>query len=381
MLKATSSVRSILFMGFNQTRSCLCVGTSSGFQIWDIVPAFKLRYRRDLQGGVGLVHILFRTNLVALVGGGENPAFPPNQVVIWDEMTGAAIAHLEFPIEVRSVKLLRDRIVVAVDGKVYVYRFEDLALMYTVFTVNNPRGLLDVSENVLVFPGAKTGYVYVRNRNRGKPLHAHANGIQCMALNADGSLLATASVMGTLVRVWDTSSLVKVAELRRGKDSAQILSISFSLDSKMLSVSSDHRTIHVFHLPVPTKEGEEEDEKKKKKKKEEEEAPLEPTYGSLLWNYLWPASAVVQDAGVTAVSFAQLRGGPERALCCFGSSNSSKPAKEKGCSCSSKEDEEEEEEEVWAIGDDGKAHLYTLKKNKPVSHVINDFILKKSPSP
>jgi WD40 repeat protein len=51
-----------------------------------------------------------------------------------------------------------------------------------------------------------------------------------------------------VIRVWDTTTGEKVAELRRGKDKAEINCIAFSKDSAWLCVSSDKGTIHVFGL-------------------------------------------------------------------------------------------------------------------------------------
>lgn len=51
---------------------------------------------------------------------------------------------------------------------------------------------------------------------------AHQNELGCIALNQQGTRIATASNQGTLIRVWDATTKVQLVELRRGSDQATV---------------------------------------------------------------------------------------------------------------------------------------------------------------
>lgn len=114
-------------------------------------------------GGIGYVEMLFRCNILALIGGGRNPRYPSNKVMIWDDHQIRCIGELSFRSEVRAVKLRRDRIIVALDQKVYVYNFADLKMIDQIETMPNPTGLCAIcsfpANNVLVCPGLQRGHV------------------------------------------------------------------------------------------------------------------------------------------------------------------------------------------------------------------------------
>lgn len=79
-------------------------------------------------------------------------------------------------------------------------------------------------------------------------INAHEGALTCLAMNLQGTRLATASEKGTLIRVFDTVQGTKLAELRRGTSSSHIYCINFNYKSTHLVVSSDHGTIHIFNL-------------------------------------------------------------------------------------------------------------------------------------
>eukprot|EP01116_Phalansterium_solitarium_P006018 TRINITY_DN18327_c0_g1_i1.p1 TRINITY_DN18327_c0_g1~~TRINITY_DN18327_c0_g1_i1.p1 ORF type:complete len:348 (-),score=96.68 TRINITY_DN18327_c0_g1_i1:237-1280(-) len=251
-LKPADSVNELLHVGFNQDHGCFACGTEKGFCIFNCDP-LKERFRRDFDAGIGIVEMLFRCNILALVGGGKNPKYPPNKVMIWDDYQNKCIAELEFRSPVRAVKLRRDRIVVVLDTKVYVYNFVDLALIHQVETYANPRGLCALSPSsntVLAVPGTKPGTVHVElyDLKTTQTIAAHNNSLTQVVLNLEGTRLATASEKGTLIRIFNPKNGDQLRELRRGADKAEIYSLSFNQASTWLCVSSDKGTVHIYGL-------------------------------------------------------------------------------------------------------------------------------------
>ena len=253
---------SLLFLNFNQDQGCFACGTDAGFRIYNCDP-FKETFRRRFDatnaggagGGIGIVEMLFRCNILALVGGGRAPRYSPNKVMLWDDHQSRCIGELSFRVEVRAVKLRRDKIVVVLEHKIYVYNFSDLKIVHQTDTVANPKGLCALSptqgHTVMACPGLNKGQVRVELYDVGatKFISAHDGDLAMLALSLDGARLATASEKGTLVRVYDTASATLLREFRRGADRATIYSIAFSATNEFLACSSDKGTVHVWAVP------------------------------------------------------------------------------------------------------------------------------------
>jgi autophagy-related protein 18 len=82
-------------------------------------------------------------------------------------------------------------------------------------------------------------------------IEAHNSPLSCIALNSDGTLLATASEKGTIIRVFSIPDAQKLYQFRRGSMPARIFSMSFNSTSTLLSVSSATETVHIFRLGAP----------------------------------------------------------------------------------------------------------------------------------
>lgn len=64
----------ILYLGFNQDQGCFSCGTENGFKIFNTYP-FQETYNCQLGGGIGQVEMLYRSNILGIVGGGSQPKY------------------------------------------------------------------------------------------------------------------------------------------------------------------------------------------------------------------------------------------------------------------------------------------------------------------
>ncbi len=100
------------------------------------------------------------------------------------------------------------------------------------------------SGEVLLFDAVKLEAVNV--------VEAHRSPLSCVTFNNEGTILATASDKGTIIRVFSVPDAHKLYQFRRGSMPARIYSMAFNITSTLLCVSSATETVHVFKLGPPS---------------------------------------------------------------------------------------------------------------------------------
>ncbi|KIO25025.1 hypothetical protein M407DRAFT_25665 [Tulasnella calospora MUT 4182] len=272
---------------FDADCSIFATSTPHGFAVYKTNP-LKLIRRRNLTGTISKILPLHSTNLIFLVGGGRNPQYPPNKVILWDEALGRVVGEIEFSEQVRGLACRRGTLVVALKRRVVQFEISPQGIVKTREwdTCDNERGLVALAtaegSTLLIMPGPpgpNAGHVrlvhlkpcppkpppspppntapskestssssFAPPRDPVSIIKAHTTSLSCLAVTRSGRYLATTSSRGTLLRVWDTLNGQMVREFRRGADQAFIYGIAFRPDEAEICVWSDKGTIHIFKI-------------------------------------------------------------------------------------------------------------------------------------
>lgn len=170
---------------------------------------------------------------------------------------------------------------VVLEEEIYVYDIGNMSLLHTIATSPNPNAIFALSpsseRSYMAYPlpkpredqgGARpahapppsvfvpptSGEVIIYDTILGKAVNvieAHRSPLCCVALNSEGTRVATASETGTIVRVFSVPDGQKLYQFRRGTIPSTIYHMSFNLSSTLLCVSSTTETVHIFRLVTP----------------------------------------------------------------------------------------------------------------------------------
>lgn len=260
----------LLSYGFNQEHSCFVCGTTAGFRVYTAKPVSEVHRRENSQQSsafshrsVALISMLFKTNIFAMVTvSDDDPSSGLNKVQIWDDQKGKFVGELRSRNEVKGVYLRRDIIAMVCEYAIYVYTCDKLKVILHLTTNANSRGLCVLAPSsdpwILACPGQSTGAVRIQVGQDDRATHvfsAHQSGLACLALNASGTLVATASEQGTVVKVFQSADGQLLYRLRRSARPANISCLTFRWDDRFLAVASSSSTVHIFKLDPATATG------------------------------------------------------------------------------------------------------------------------------
>nr|CDJ82251.1 WD40 repeat domain containing protein [Haemonchus contortus] len=254
-------VSHLLCVNFNQDAKSLAVGHANGYILYKTSDALESSVLLDDADNSSAIHEaiiverLFNSSLVVIVSQKE-----PRVMHIYHFKSKNMICDYKFTKSVLNVKLNRDRVVVCVEDSIFIYTLKDMKPLHTILdTPLNRLGLIDLSPEascLIAYPAsAEAGSVHIfdcMNLSAVNTFTAHDGPLACLKFNADGTMIATASIKGTVIRVYSVPQGTRLFEFRRGMSRCvTIYSLAFSADSTYLCSSSNTETVHVFKLEKP----------------------------------------------------------------------------------------------------------------------------------
>lgn len=247
----------LLSISFNQDASCFATGLRNRSCVYGCKPFKRHEFAAD--GGIGAMAMLYRTNLLAMVGGGDTPAFSPRRLRLVNTTSRTALCELQFETTVLSIKMNRERLVIALQNKIHIFDLDSMNALHMLSTPPNSAGLISLQATAgsqsdscfLAFPGGTTKgevvFFDVRSLKAVQLFQAHQHPLVAMEFNASGTAIATASTEGTIVRVFKVPSGERLYAFRRGSRKGVIRCLSFDISGQFLCAGSASGTIHFYN--------------------------------------------------------------------------------------------------------------------------------------
>ena len=207
-----------------------------------------------LGGGIGIIEMMYKTNIFGLVGGGKNPKYTPNKVILWDDYQTKVLNEFKLTSSVKNLKLKKDKIIIVCEQRVYIYSTDKYKLLETLETFRNEIGTIGINTDqnftVIGYPTFPEGFIKVKFYEKSQELdiHAYDSMISCISVNSNGTLVAAASDKGTAISIFCVSNGTFIEEFRRGKEKATISCIAFDEYSSWMGVCSERGNIHIFSM-------------------------------------------------------------------------------------------------------------------------------------
>jgi len=230
----------------------LNVGTTTGFYIYSLTP-FTLLLHRQFNRGIGVVEQFRSTNIIALCGGGTDPWHPLNLINLWDDAQAVTIGKIETSSPVKKLQFTNSYLLVVLEYETHIYQISDLSLLRSVKTDDNlySLGILTIQEELIALGTPAGNILHLRTpTGSGRQIAVSRHPLKFITVNETGTLLATASIEGTNIKIVRISTGEILRTLRRGWETVDIASIRFGSNSTVESgnvvVTSNKKTVHLY---------------------------------------------------------------------------------------------------------------------------------------
>ena len=280
-----------------------------------------------------MVVMLYRSNILALVGSENNPIYNKNKVIIWDDYQKKTLSELKFSQNILNLKLRKDKIAVICTDKIYLFNLSSFQSIDIIETGENPHGVIGINysleKTIIAYPDKKKGKIKIKNYEKTSDINvnAHEKTIGIIVLTINGDLMASATEMGTIVRIFNTDNGNMIQEVRRGKEKAQIKCICFEENNKFIAATSNRGTVHIWSLSNALKNVKKEIKDNETEKQPTDELKAKTENGDIksienkrsIFNVL--PNFLGGEFFNSEWSFAQVRIKEQKSICTFGSNN------------------------------------------------------------
>lgn len=167
-----------------------------------------------------------------MVSGNPRPKFANNVVMIYDTKLRKFVVEIAVGGPILNIVITTTRLIVVLHCHIYIFNTSNFELVRTEETVMNQNGLVAMSPDnkleILAYPGSKSGSVQLVNLQHASQsrslapsvIFAHKSPLSRIALNNQATRIATGSIKGTVVKLFNTRTRELIFELRRGVDNA-----------------------------------------------------------------------------------------------------------------------------------------------------------------
>eukprot|EP01100_Stratorugosa_tubuloviscum_P015054 TRINITY_DN8449_c0_g1_i1.p1 TRINITY_DN8449_c0_g1~~TRINITY_DN8449_c0_g1_i1.p1 ORF type:complete len:343 (+),score=123.27 TRINITY_DN8449_c0_g1_i1:86-1114(+) len=257
----TFEKKDVKFFTFNQDSSQATIVTKTGFYVFNTSPVEKTFEKR--MSGVGQLVRVGVSSLVVIVGSGIEPTLSARSVVILnaqsdlktDCTTSPFFATLQFLSPVLNVLVNNKRIIVILENEISIFQSVSFKKIDSFQTALNPLGICALTDNeksLIAYPAERPGdliFYDARKRSLKNQISAHNNSIGFICFNCDGSLLASVSTRGTVVRIFNVNQREKLYEFSRGTFPNTVICMAFNKSSTFLCVTTISGSLHICKIP------------------------------------------------------------------------------------------------------------------------------------